>query len=218
MKAGILVFPGSNCDKDLDLVLREVYNFETELLWHTKSFNVNHDIYFLPGGFSYGDYLRSGAMASRSLSVNSLKEAEKKDKKIVGICNGFQILTEARFLPGALIRNKNLKHIARWEALVPMGLFKDKIPEDYSLPVSHSEGNYLADVDLLKELKDNNQIIFKYKNNPNGSKDDIAGIISKNQNVIGLMPHPERAVFSAKDTPLPAASGNSFFDAIFQGL
>ncbi|MDH5718319.1 MAG: phosphoribosylformylglycinamidine synthase subunit PurQ [Spirochaetia bacterium] len=219
MKAGILVFPGINCDNDLKLVLNRVYNFQTEFLWHTNSFKVEHDIYFVPGGFSYGDYLRSGAMASRSLSLRSLKDAVSKGIPAVGICNGFQILTEASLLPGALVKNKTLKHIARWENLSAEGLFKNNFTEDYALPISHSEGNYLCDDNTLKELIENEQIIFKYKKNPNGSTENIAGIASKDYKILGLMPHPERAVFEAKDWPKNNANfGKLFFDFIFSKI
>ncbi len=215
MKAGILTFPGSNCDIDLGNVLREFYGIEVEYLWHTSAFAIEHDLYFVPGGFSYGDYLRSGAMAAKAPSLKSLREASEKGRVITGICNGFQILTEAHLLPGALIRNDSLKHICEWVDLKGEGEFSF-LPEDFALPVSHSEGNYLIDPDGLQSLEENQQIILRYRKNPNGSVADIAGIQSANGRIIGLMPHPERAFFPAMDynqsLPIP---GKTFLDRIF---
>lgn len=214
MKAAILVFPGSNCDKDLYQVLDREYNINTEFLWFTESFDAKHDFYFIPGGFSYGDYLRSGAMAAVTPAVKSLKNAAQKKKKIVGICNGFQILTESHLLPGALVRNENLKHICKWVNLIPQNNYLSDFPEEYSLPVSHSEGNFIASSDTIKELEDNNKVLLKYKDNPNGSMNNIAGII--NENIIGLMPHPERAYYTSDDHPSGSRSfGKYFFEFIF---
>jgi len=217
-KAGILMFPGTNCDRDLKMVL-EQYGFSVEFLWHRESFNVEHDVYFVPGGFSYGDYLRSGALAARSLSLQSLTQAIQKGILTVGICNGFQILTEARLLPGALIKNASLKHICKWVSLRPSETHKKSYPQNYSLPVSHSEGNYLADDDTLKELQDNNQILFRYIDDINGSTDRIAGISDKSGKLIGLMPHPERATHISCDSPQSNVKpGLQFFDSIFEKI
>jgi len=219
MKAGILIFPGTNCDIDLKRVLEEEYQADVDLLWHSNSFDVKHDIYFVPGGFSYGDYLRSGAMSSRALSIDSLQEAVKKEVLTVGICNGFQILTESNILLGALIKNKTLKHVCKWAELEPQGFFNNKIPQKYALPVSHSEGNFLCSDDELKLLEDNNRILFKYKENFNGSTASIAGISSANKRVLGLMPHPERAVFEQMDTQKEYLGvGKLFFDFIFNQI
>jgi len=216
-KAGILVFPGTNCEKDLQMVLSQDYNVETEYLWHTKSFPVEHDIYFVPGGFSYGDYLRSGSLASMALSIQSLKEAAQKEIPVVGICNGFQILTETHMLPGALVKNKTLKHICRWVGLESAGNWAEDLPPEYQLPVSHSEGNYLASEEELARLKENNQIFLRYREDLNGSTDQIAGITSQNGRVIGLMPHPERAFYPQVDTPASINTpGKAFFDKILQ--
>lgn len=215
IKAGILLFPGTNCEKDLEMILKSDYAIESDFLWHTESFSVEHDIYFVPGGFSYGDYLRSGSLASMALSIQSLKEAAQKEILVAGICNGFQILTETHMLPGALVKNKTLKHIARWVKLEGAGRWANEFPENYSLPVSHSEGNYLASDEELASLQENNQILLRYREVLNGSTDQIASISSKNGRVIGLMPHPERAIYPQADTPASATSpGKLFFDKI----
>ena len=217
IKAGILVFPGTNCEKDLEMVLSQDYGVKTEYLWHTESFRVEHDIYFVPGGFSYGDYLRSGSLASMARSITSLKEAAQKEVPVVGICNGFQILTETHMLPGALVKNRTLKHICKWVRLEGAGKFSGLFPEGYPLPVSHSEGNYLVTEEELASLQENDQILFRYQEDINGSTDRIAGISSKNGRVIGLMPHPERAVYPQVDVPESANSpGKAFFDQVLQ--
>lgn len=218
MKVGLLVFPGSNCDRDLAEALHEHYNAQVEYLWHTNSFEPQHDFYFLPGGFSYGDYLRSGAMASRSLSIESLRQANQKNIPIVGICNGFQVLTEAHFLPGALIRNASLKHVCRWTNLSANGSWKNVFPQDYALPVSHSEGNYICSKETLKELQDNERILFRYQENFNGSTDSIAGIQNEKGNVIGLMPHPERALHKSDGVYGNRKFGKLFFDKVFSSI
>ncbi len=218
-KAGILLFPGTNCERDLEMVLKEDYGFQVDLLWHTSGFEAEHEMYFVPGGFSYGDYLRSGALAAQAASVKSLKEAAKKEIPIIGICNGFQILTETHLLPGALIRNRTLKHICRWTDLEAEGILADQLPENFSLPVSHSEGNYLADQKTLDELESESRVILRYRENVNGSTGRIAGITSKNGRVVGLMPHPERACRPALDrAPGSEAFGRNFFDVVFQSL
>lgn len=218
MKAGVLTFPGSNCDRDLGTVLEREYSFSVDYLWHTESFADEYDAYFIPGGFSYGDYLRSGAMAARSLSLQSLKKASEAGKLVIGICNGFQILTEARLLPGALIRNNSLRHVCDWTKLSGVGEWSE-IPEDYALPVSHSEGNYRIDEEGLKSLEDSGQVILRYQKNPNGSLNDIAGIQSTDGRVIGLMPHPERAIYPSLDYRQSSAiPGKIFFDIAFRRL
>lgn len=214
MKAGLLVFPGTNCDRDLDQVLTQEFRIQTEFLWHTDSFEVEHDIYFLPGGFSYGDYLRSGALAASAASVRSLKKAARENRTIVGICNGFQILTESHLLPGALIKNNTLKHQCKWVDLRGEGVFQDT-PNQYALPVSNSEGNYLCSQDDLKHLEDSDCILFRYIENPNGSVGDIAGIKSKKGKIFGLMPHPERAMrFQLDKKASERKPGRYFFEKI----
>lgn len=194
-KAGVITFPGSNCDRDIQYVLQYFFHIDTKIIWHHNTFNENDfDLIVLPGGFSYGDYLRCGAIAKFSKAMQSLNEHTKKDKPVIGICNGFQILCEAKLLPGVLIRNTNLLHIAKDVPLIKgNNEFAKNLNDVYYIPVSHSEGNYRADLDTIKELEDEQRIAFYYKENPNGSLNDIAGILSKNKKILGMMPHPERA-------------------------
>lgn len=216
MKVAVLTFPGSNCDRDLIEALHGEYGIEAELIWHTHAFTVEHDLYFIPGGFSYGDYLRTGALAAQTRAMQSLREAAAQGRVIVGICNGFQILCEAKLLPGALIRNVNLQHICEWTPLSGDGDWKGALPDGYALPISHGEGNFICPDDELKKIRDNGQIFLRYRRNPNGSVDDIAGITSVNRRVIGLMPHPERALKAQLDSALSRHRyGRLFFDKIF---
>lgn len=194
-KAGVITFPGSNCDRDIKYILEKFFNIKTDIIWHNSTFEEkNYDLIVLPGGFSYGDYLRCGAIARFSKAMNSLFEHTKKNKPVIGICNGFQILCEAKLLPGALIRNQNLLHIAKDVPIIKGNceFFKD-LNDIYFIPISHSEGNYYADEETLKELQNEGRIAFFYKENPNGSILNIAGILSKNKKILGMMPHPERA-------------------------
>ncbi|MDW8306606.1 MAG: phosphoribosylformylglycinamidine synthase subunit PurQ [Leptospiraceae bacterium] len=218
MKAAVLVFPGSNCDRDLGESLVRFFSCQVQYIWHKESFFAEHDIYFLPGGFSYGDYLRSGALAAHTRSMSSLREAVAKGRMVVGICNGFQILTESKLLPGALLRNKSLKHICKDVPLKGENEFQDA-PNGFSLPISHSEGNYIAPYEILQEIEENRQVLFRYRENPNGSLHDIAGLCDKSRRVIGLMPHPERALFPTKDKreDMPLF-GRYFFEKIFSLL
>lgn len=195
-KVGIVVFPGSNCDRDIFWALEGCLDIKTKFLWHESSDISEVDAIVLPGGFSYGDYLRCGAIARFSPLINSLDEFIKSGKKVIGICNGFQILTESGFLPGALTKNKSLDFICNDCELKIMtsrgGWFKTS-NVNINLPVAHGEGRYYCNDDTYKDLLDNDLIALKYLNNPNGSSHDIAGIINKRGNVLGLMPHPERA-------------------------
>lgn len=216
MKVAVLTFPGSNCDHDLVEALRTEYQIEAELLWHTRPFTANHDLYFVPGGFSYGDYLRTGALAAQSRSLTSLREAAAQGRPIVGICNGFQILCEAKLLPGALIRNVNLQHICEWVGLKGDGDWTGLFPKGYALPISHGEGNFICSDAELQAIRDNGQAILRYTNNPNGSTYDIAGVASHNKRVIGLMPHPERALRVQPDAAVTRERyGRQFFEKIF---
>tara|TARA_B100000579_G_scaffold384121_1_gene354351 strand:- start:814 stop:1479 length:666 start_codon:yes stop_codon:yes gene_type:complete len=195
---GIVVFPGSNCDRDVSWALEACLGIKTKFLWHESSDLHNVDSIVLPGGFSYGDYLRCGAIARFSPLINSLHDFVKSGRRVLGICNGFQILTESGFLPGALIANKNLNFICNdvdLNVITSKGGWFQKLDEkqDIKLPIAHGEGRYYCDQDTLKRLVDNDLIALKYKNNPNGSTFDIAGITNKKGNVLGLMPHPERA-------------------------
>jgi len=206
VKIAIIVFPGSNCDHDAYYVFKKIFNKPTEFVWHKETNLDPYDIIVLPGGFSYGDYLRCGAIARFSPVMKEVIEKSKSGAKIIGICNGFQILTESGLLPGALTMNKNRQFICKdvrlkvenSETIFTQLCNKDDI---LTVPIAHSEGNYYCSDDQLSELKNNNQIVFKYctkdgnissEANPNGSIDNIAGIINKQGNVLGMMPHPER--------------------------
>ena len=195
---GIVVFPGSNCDRDVAWALEACLDINTKFLWHESSDLNDIDSIVLPGGFSYGDYLRCGAIARFSPLINALYDFVKSGRRVLGICNGFQILPESGFLPGALVANKNLNFICDdvdLNVITSNGGWFQKLDEKQTikLPIAHGEGRYHCDQDTLKRLIDNDLIALKYKANPNGSTSDIAGITNEKGNVLGLMPHPERA-------------------------
>jgi phosphoribosylformylglycinamidine synthase subunit PurQ / glutaminase len=201
MKFAVLVFPGSNCDIDCFKAVEDTIGQPVEYVWHTADDLSGYDCILVPGGFSYGDYLRCGAIAQFTNVMKALGRAADEGKYILGICNGFQVLTEARLLPGALLRNKEMKFRCH-SAILRVENNQTPFTTDYrkgeliDIPIAHGEGNYYCDEATLKELQDNNQIVFRYEagNNPNGSLDDIAGISNKAGNIVGMMPHPERAV------------------------
>ena len=197
MKTHVIVFPGSNCDRDVAVAIQNIIGSSPEMVWHKDSTIKQSDLIVVPGGFSYGDYLRCGAMASTSPIMKSVIENANKGVPVIGICNGFQILTEAGFLPGALTNNKNLNFICKDVELKVHsqkgGWFKSFIDKNITLPIAHGEGRYYCDDYTYKELLDNDLIALKYIDNPNGSTHEIAGILNKEGNVLGLMPHPERA-------------------------
>ena len=224
MKFGVIVFPGSNCDRDVEMVTQGILNQPTRFVWHQDTDIDDLDVIVIPGGFSYGDYLRCGAIARFSNVMQSVMEHAKQGKYVLGICNGFQVLTEAGLLPGALIRNRDLHFICD---RVPLRVEQNQSvwTKNYhsqqilTLPIAHGEGRYYADDKTLKNLEDNQQILFRYVSsqgeiteeaNPNGSLHNIAGISNKQGNVLGMMPHPERAA----DQALKAIDGL----ALFQGL
>ena len=193
---GIVVFPGSNCDRDMLWALEGCLGIKTKFIWHESSDISGVDSIVLPGGFSYGDYLRCGAVARFSPLINSLDDFVKTGRRVIGICNGFQILTESGFLPGALTTNKNLDFICNdceLEIITSKGSWFNSSNNKINLPIAHGEGRYFCDEDTFKELSDNDLIALRYLSNPNGSSYDIAGVINKEGNVLGLMPHPERA-------------------------
>ena len=207
MKFGVIVFPGSNCDHDAYHVISKHVGQPVDFVWHKETDLSRYDAVIIPGGFSYGDYLRAGALAHFSPVIGAVKDFAKKGKFVFGVCNGFQILCESDLLPGALMRNSNLHFICRH---VNIKVENDKTPytselekgEILSVPIAHAEGNYVCDEETLAELEDNNQIIFRYcdengnttdEANPNGSLANIAGISNKEGNILGMMPHPERA-------------------------
>ncbi len=198
MKFAVIVFPGSNCDYDAYYVIKKHLKVEVDFIWHKDSDLTDYDCIIIPGGFSYGDYLRAGAIARFSRIMNAIKLESEKGKAIIGICNGFQILVESGLLPGALITNNSTNFISKSVQLKVINnnsLFTHhyKNNQMINMPIAHKQGNYFADSTLLKKLEDNEQIAFKYTNNPNGSKLDIAGIFNEKKNILGMMPHPERA-------------------------
>lgn len=217
MKFAVLVFPGSNCDIDCYKAVEQTIGQEVDYVWHTATDLSKYDCILVPGGFSYGDYLRCGAMASFANVMSEVKKAAEAGKYILGICNGFQILTEANLLPGALIRNNGLKfrcHQSQLEVVNNNNPFTSEYEqgEIVNIPIAHGEGNYFCDDETLAELQANNQIIFRYAgdSNPNGSILNIAGISNKAGNVVGMMPHPERAV----NEILGSADGKRMFTSI----
>lgn len=216
MKFAVLVFPGSNCDIDMYHAIKDELGEEVEYVWHAETDLSGFDGILVPGGFSYGDYLRCGAMANQSNIMAEVKKAADAGKPVLGVCNGFQILTEAGLLPGALLRNKNLKFMCRTIQLKVENnntLFTNQYEQGQviNIPIAHGEGNYYCDEETLQKLKDNNQIVFTYSGeNPNGSLEDIAGIINERGNVLGMMPHPERAV----DAFVGGADGLAVFKSI----
>ena len=197
-KVGVVVFPGSNCDHDAYNVFKNVLNTDTKFLWHKDGSIGDRNIIILPGGFSYGDYLRCGAISKFSNIMKDVISFANKGGIVIGICNGSQVLCEAGLLPGALMRNKNLKFICKTVTLKVennKSIFTGeyKIKEEINIPIAHGEGNYFCDDETLTSLIGKNQILFTYTDNPNGSINNIAGIQNANRNVLGLMPHPERA-------------------------
>jgi phosphoribosylformylglycinamidine synthase len=206
MKFGIVVFPGSNCDRDMQHILGNVLGQEVEMLWHKEHSLRGCDFIVLPGGFSYGDYLRSGAIARFSPIMQEVMEFASKGGFVMGICNGFQILTEAHLLPGALMHNDNRQFICknihmRAESDQSLVTSKMRIGQVIKVPIAHGEGKFYADDVTMKSLNDNDQILFRYcdetgnvtpESNPNGALGNIAGICNKERNVFGMMPHPER--------------------------
>ncbi len=207
MKSSVIVFPGSNCDRDIAVALEKM-QFKNQMVWHKETKLPKSDLIVIPGGFSYGDYLRSGAIAGKSLIVDEVIKAAKSGCLILGICNGFQILTETGLLKGTLLRNKNLKFINKDINIKVMNnktKFTNKYKKDQILKINiaHNEGNFFTDPKHLEELKKDNLIAFKYcdekgninnEYNPNGSLDNIAGIFNSSKNILGMMPHPERMV------------------------
>jgi phosphoribosylformylglycinamidine synthase subunit PurQ / glutaminase len=220
MKFGVVVFPGSNCDHDTYHVISKVIGQPVDFIWHRQNSVGDCDAIVLPGGFSYGDYLRTGAIARFSPVMSAVKEFASRGGIVLGICNGFQILCEAGLLPGALLRNANLKFIC---AHVNISVEETNTPftsrcrrgQVLSTPIAHGDGNYYCDEETLAELQRENRIIFRYSDvNPNGSLDNIAGICNRERNVLGMMPHPERA----SDELLGSADGRIIFCSLADTL
>jgi len=217
MKFAVIVFPGSNCDVDMYHAVKDELGQDVEYVWHDETSLDGFDAVLLPGGFSYGDYLRCGAIAGMSNVIPALKKACEQGKPILGVCNGFQILTETGLLPGALLRNNNIKFVCKTVNLrvenndtIFTGMYEKG--ETVRIPVAHGEGNYYCDEATLAGLRENGQIVFTYGENPNGSLDNIAGITNERGNVLGMMPHPERAV----DALLGSDDGLRLFKSILQ--
>jgi phosphoribosylformylglycinamidine synthase subunit PurQ / glutaminase len=230
-KVAVIQYPGSNCDHDALEVLQKVERAKTDLVWHKDLKKDDYDAYVLPGGFSYGDYLRAGAIAATSPSLNIVREAVDRNKPVLGICNGFQILVEAGLLPGAVLRNSGLRFVCTWTRLrvettrTPFTSLCEK-EKSLRVPIAHGEGRYYLDKNQVQQLEDREQIVFRYvdeqnspteDSNPNGSINNIAGICNENGNVMGLMPHPERA--SIRDlSPDGQAYGRVIFDSMLDTL
>ena len=215
MKAAVVVFPGSNCDRDLAVAFEQA-GFDVSMVWHKDSqLPEGVDIVGVPGGFSYGDYLRCGAIAAQSPICREVRAHADRGGYVFGVCNGFQVLTETGILPGALLRNSGLKYICKTIELNVETSNSDftaayNAGDRIGVPIAHHDGNYFADEDTLAALRDQDRIAFSYTDNPNGSADNIAGILSANRRVLGMMPHPERAA--------DAGHGGTDGAALFRGL
>ena len=226
-KFGVVVFPGSNCDYDAYYSLKKVLHYNTEFIWHKEKDLKGSDVIILPGGFSYGDYLRTGAIARFSPVMDSVFSFAENGGIVIGICNGFQILLEIGLLPGVMLQNESLKFVCKDQYLLVENestIFTNKIGKKViKIPIKHGEGNYYADVETLKEIEGNNQVIFKYsskegkvekKFNPNGSLNNIAGICNRKKNVMGMMPHPENAC----DPVLGKTDGALIFKSVIENF
>lgn len=200
MKTAVIVFPGSNCDRDAQVALKQATGTEPAMVWHKDgTIPDGTDIVMVPGGFSYGDYLRCGAIAGNSPVISQLLAHAERGGYVLGVCNGFQILCETGLLPGALIRNASLNFVCKPQALKvenANSAFTSSYAgnTDITIPVAHHDGNYVADEDTLDTLENEGRVAFRYAGNPNGSARDIAGILSENGRILGMMPHPERAI------------------------
>jgi phosphoribosylformylglycinamidine synthase len=221
MKSAVVVFPGSNCDRDAASVLEQLTGEKPHMAWHADTALPDVDLVVLPGGFAYGDYLRCGAMAAQSPIMRDVKKKAEEGVAVLGICNGFQVLTETGLLPGALMRNADLKFVCRPVAL-QVEETQSAFTRAYSkgervvFPVAHGEGNYVADEETLNRLESEGRVAFRYApgDNPNGSARDIAGILSAKRNVLGLMPHPERVC----DPLLGGTDGAALFKSLIETL
>ena len=219
MKFGVVIFPGSNCDHDCYYAIKTVTGKPVEFIWHQDTSVKGFDAVILPGGFAYGDYLRTGALAKFSPVMQAVRDFADRGGLVIGICNGFQILTEAGMLPGALMRNSNMKYICKFlqirtETADTPFTNQLKKGQVLNVPIGHGEGNYFADEDTLKELEGNGQVAFRYLENPNGSIHDIAGIVNNKRNVLGMMPHPDRS----SEQILGSTDGKLIFESMVNAL
>ena len=227
MKPNIIVFPGSNCDRDIHVAIKKTTGQNSKMIWHKETTLDNPNLIILPGGFSHGDYLRSGSIASRAPIMKEVIKKALNGTPVLGICNGFQILTECELLPGILMRNKNMNFICKYTFLISKyennWIKKNYINKVISMPVAHHDGNYYANKDVIEKLNKDNRIAYQYcsdigtiseENNINGSINNIAGIFNDKGNVLGMMPHPERAI----DVSLGGEDGIIFFKTFFEKL
>jgi phosphoribosylformylglycinamidine synthase I len=222
VKVAVVVFPGSNCDRDMHHVLSDVFKLKTELVWHTDELPKNIDAIILPGGFSYGDRLRAGVIAAHSPVISEIKKMAERGIPVLGVCNGFQILVEAGLLPGALLKNTSLKFMCKWTEIIVKNNktpFTNKLKLNQRIPIAiaNGEGRYYADKETLKLLKKNNQIVFTYAEEINGASLDIAGICNKQGNIVGMMPHPERSAESIIN-PMNSKSSSLVFESLLHTL
>ena len=222
MKVGVVVFPGSNCDRDMYHVLSDVFKIDTQFFWHEKKLPKNLDAIILPGGFSYGDRLRAGAIAAHSPVISDVKKFASHGMPILGVCNGFQILVEAELLPGALLKNNSLNFMCKWTNLIVENNstpFTNKLKMDQKIPIpiANGEGRYYADGKTLNLLKKNHQIVFRYADVVNGSTLRIAGICNKEGNVVGMMPHPERAT-EPEINPIDSKPASLIFESLLNAI
>ncbi|MDP2131844.1 MAG: phosphoribosylformylglycinamidine synthase subunit PurQ [Erythrobacter sp.] len=223
-RAAVITFPGSNCDRDMAVALEQISGAPAIRVWHGDAeLPERLDLIALPGGFSYGDYLRSGAMAATSPIMRAVIAAASRGVPVLGVCNGFQVLTEARLLPGALLRNAGQRFICRSVALTVENtdsLFTSAYVqgEQIRIPVAHHDGNYFADAETLDRLEGEGRVAFRYAEPCNGSARDIAGVLSANGRVLGMMPHPERAIEPAAVSALGGSDGRRLFESVFAAL
>jgi phosphoribosylformylglycinamidine synthase len=219
MKFGVVIFPGSNCDHDCYYAIESVIGKPVQFIWHQDTSVKGFDAIILPGGFAYGDYLRTGALAKFSPVMKAIGEFANKGGLVYGICNGFQILTEAGLLPGALLRNMTMKYICKFVDLrvetanTPYTNLLSK-GQILRIPIGHGDGNFFADAETLKRIEDNDQVVFRYVKNPNGSLHDLAGIVNDKRNVLGMMPHPDRS----SEAILGSADGKLIFESMVNVL
>ena len=222
MKVGVVVFPGSNCDRDMFHVLTDVFKIDAQFFWHEKSLPKEIDAVVLPGGFSYGDRLRAGIIAAHSPIINDVKKLANKGIPILGVCNGFQILVESGLLPGVLLKNNSLSFMCNWTNLIVENnktpfTNKLKLHQKIPIPIANGEGRYYVDKTTLNKLKKNNQIVFRYEDVVNGSTCRIAGVCNESGNVVGMMPHPERAT-EAEINPIDNKPSSLIFESLLKTI
>jgi len=222
VKVGVVVFPGSNCDRDMFHVLTDVFNLNAEYFWHEKGLPKNIDAVILPGGFSYGDRLRAGVIAAHSPIIKDVRKMAEKGIPILGVCNGFQILVESGLLPGVLLKNNSLNFMCKWTNLIVENnntpfTSQFKLNQKIPIPIANGEGRYYADEITLKKLKKHHQIVFKYDKVVNGSSDRIAGVCNEDGNVVGMMPHPERAAES-EINPIDNKPSSLIFESLLSTM